>query len=305
MKTPRTAAFWRGTIAALERLPQGGLSRLAGRLADLPIPRPMRRPVLAAFARAVGADSGEAELPLEKYATLDAFFVRRLRAGSRPWRADPSGAGSPVDGVVGQIGRISRGRLVQAKGIDYTAEELLDDAGLAERLEDGSFVTLYLAPRHYHRIHSPCRGRIVAARHVPGTLLPVNAAAVSSVPDLFARNERLVCVLDGVAGDVAVVAVGATNVGRIESVFDPDWNGPNGGVTNRRRTTSRRGRVADSRRYDPPLAVEAGAELMAFHLGSSVVVLFEAGRVRLDPRVVPEREVRVGDPLASAILAVS
>jgi phosphatidylserine decarboxylase len=304
MQTPRTA-FWRGAIAALERLPQGGLSRLAGRLADLPIPRPMRRPVLAAFAKAVGADPYEAELPLEEYPTLDAFFVRRLRAGARPQRADPSGAGSPVDGVVGQVGRISRGRLVQAKGIDYTAEELLDDAGLAERLEDGPFVTLYLAPRHYHRIHSPCRGRIVAARHVPGTLLPVNAAAVSSVPDLFARNERLVCVLDGVAGHVAVVAVGATNVGRIESVFDPDWNGPRGGVTNRRRTTSRRGRVSDSRRYDPPLPVDAGAELMAFHLGSSVLVLFEAGRVRLDPRVVPEREIRVGDPLASAILAVS
>jgi len=304
MKTPRTA-FWRGAIAALERLPQGGLSRLAGRLADLPIPRPIRRPVLAAFAKAVGADPYEAELPLEEYPTLDAFFVRRLRAGARPRRADPSGAGSPVDGVVGQVGRISRGRLVQAKGIDYTAEELLDDAGLAERLEDGPFVTLYLAPRHYHRIHSPCRGQIVAARHVPGTLLPVNAAAVSSVPDLFARNERLVCVLDGVAGHVAVVAVGATNVGRIESVFDPDWNGPHGGVTNQRRTTSRRGRVADSRRYDPPVPVEAGAELMAFHLGSSVVVLFEPGRVQLDPRVAPGREVRVGDPLASAILAVS
>jgi phosphatidylserine decarboxylase len=304
MKTPRTA-FWRGAIAALERLPQGGLSRLAGRLADLPIPRPMRRLVLAAFARAVGADPREAELPLEEYATLDAFFVRRLRSGARPWRADPSGAGSPVDAVVGQMGRISRGGLVQAKGIDYSAAELLDDAALAERFEGGAFVTLYLAPRHYHRIHSPCRGRIVAARHVPGTLLPVNAAAVASVPDLFARHERLVCVLDGVAGDVAVVAVGATNVGRIESVFDPAWNGPRGGVTNRRRATRRRGRVADSRRYDPPLAVDAGEELMAFHLGSSLVVLFEAGRVLLDPRIVVDGEVRVGDPLASAILAVS
>ena len=303
METPRIA-FWRGAIAALERLPQGALSRLAGRIADLPIPTPMRRPVLATFARAMGADPDEADRPLEEYATLDAFFVRRLRAGTRPWRADPSGAGSPVDGVVGQVGRISRGRLVQAKGIDYTAEELLDDATLAERLEEASFVTLYLAPRHYHRIHSPCRGRIVAARHVPGTLLPVNAAAVSSVPDLFARNERLVCDLDGTPGNVAVVAVGATNVGRIESVFDPDWNGPHGGVTNRRRAT-RRGRAVDSRRYDPPLPLDAGDELMAFHLGSSVIVLFEPGRVLLDARIVPGREIRVGDPLASAILAVS
>ena len=304
MEGPRIA-FWRGAIAALERLPQGALSRLVGRLADVPIPRPMRRPVLAAFAKAVGADPDEAERPLAEYATLDAFFVRRLRQGARPWRADPSGAGSPVDGVVGEVGWISHGRLVQAKGLDYTAAELLGDAELAERLDGGPFVTLYLAPRHYHRIHVPCRGRLIAARHVPGTLLPVNPPAVASVPDLFARNERLVCDLDGTPGGVAVVAVGATNVGRIESVFDPAWNGPRGGVTNRRRVTNRRGRAVDSRRYDPPLKLEAGDELMAFHLGSSVVVLFEAGRVLLDPRIVPGREVRVGDPLASAILALA
>lgn len=303
METPRIA-FWRGAIAALERLPQGGLSRLAGRLADLPIPRPMRRPVLGAFARAVGADPREAELPLEEYATVDAFFVRRLRAGARPWKADPAGAGSPIDGVVGQVGTISSGRLVQAKGIDYTAAELLADAVLAKHLEDGSFVTLYLAPRHYHRIHSPCRGRIVGARHVPGMLMPVNAAAVASVPELFARNERLVCVLDGTPGDVAVVAIGATNVGRIEAVFDPGWNEPRGGVTNPPRVAKGRGRTVEARRYDPPIAVDAGDELMAFHLGSSVVVLFEPGRVVLDPRVVPGREIRLGDPLASAILAV-
>jgi phosphatidylserine decarboxylase len=304
MEGPRIA-FWRGAIAALERLPQGALSRLAGRLADAPIPRPMRRAVHSAFSRAVGADPDEAELSLEEYPTLDAFFVRRLREGARPWRADPSGAGSPVDGVVGQVGTVSRGKLVQAKGLDYTAAELLDDTELAARLDGGPFVTLYLAPRHYHRIHAPCRGRLVAARHVPGTLLPVNAPAVASVPRLFARNERLVCDLDGTPGEVAVVAVGATNVGRIESVFDPGWNGPRGGVTNRRGAPNRRGRVADSRRYDPPLAVDAGDELMAFHLGSSVVVLFEAGRVLLDPRVVPGRELRVGDPLASAKLALA
>lgn len=303
MTRPRTA-FWSVAIAALERLPQGALSRFAGRLADVPIPRAMRGPVLGAFARAVGANPGEAELPLAEYRTLDAFFVRRLRPRARPWAADPSGAGSPVDAVVGQIGRIARGRLVQAKGLEYTAEDLLADDGLASRLNGGWFVTLYLAPRHYHRIHSPTRGRIGAARHVPGNLLPVNPPSVAALPALFARNERVVCELDGTGGDIAVVAVGATNVGRIESTFDPAWNGPRGGVTNRAREGPARGRAIDSRRYDPPIAVEAGDELMAFHLGSSVVVLLEAGRFDLDPRVVPGREIRVGEPLASAILAV-
>ena len=304
MNRPRLA-FWSAAIAALERLPHGALSRFAGRLADVPIPHPARRPVLAAFAKAVGADPDEAERPLEDYGTLDAFFVRRLRRGARSWRADPSGAGSPVDGIVGQVGRAARGRLLQAKGLEYTAAELLGDAELAERLDDGPFVTLYLAPRHYHRIHAPSRGHLTGARHVPGVLLPVNAPAVSSVPELFARNERLVCDLDGTAGDIAVVAVGATNVGRIEAIFDPAWNGPRGGVTNRRGVKGAHGRAIDSRRYDPPLELDAGDELMAFHLGSSVVVLFEAGRFELDPRVVPGREIRVGDPLASAILAAS
>src|SRR5688500_16714453 len=161
-------AFWSAAIAALERLPQGALSRFAGRLADVSIPHAMRRPVLSAFARAVGADPGEAELPLEEYASLDAFFVRRLRPGARPWRADPSGAGSPVDGIVGQVGRIAEGRLVQAKGIDYTVEDLLADDHLAARLDGGCFLTFYLAPRHYHRIHSPTWGLIAEARHVPG-----------------------------------------------------------------------------------------------------------------------------------------
>lgn len=288
-------------IRALEVLPQASISRAAGSLADVPIPRSVRRAVLTAFARATGADPDEAELPIEEYPTLDAFFVRRLRAGARPWRADPSGAGSPVDGIVGQIGTIGAGRLLQAKGLDYAADELLADDRLAGRLDGGLFVTLYLAPRHYHRIHSPCRARIPAARHAPGMLLPVNPASVASVPRLFERNERLVCELDATFGHAALVAIGATNVGRIESVFDPDWNGPRGGVTNR----GGRGGAAGARRYDPPLAVEAGQELMAFHLGSSVVVLFEAGRLLLDPRVAPGREVRVGDPLASALLAAS
>lgn len=293
------AAAWRATIAALERLPQGALSRLAGRLADVPIPRPLRASVHSAFAGAIGADVTEAERPLSEYPTLDAFFVRRLRDGARPWRADPSGAGSPVDGVVGQVGRVLDGRVVQAKGLDYTVAGLLDDARLADRLADGPFVTLYLAPRHYHRIHAPCGGGLLSARHVPGALLPVNPPAVAVVPELFARNERLVCEIAGASGRLGLVAIGATNVGRIESVFDPDWNGPRGGVTNRR------GPVRESRRYDPPIELRAGDELMAFHLGSSVVVLFEAGRVDLDPRVVPGAEIRVGQPLASAVLAVA
>ncbi|HEV2129475.1 MAG TPA: archaetidylserine decarboxylase [Longimicrobiaceae bacterium] len=286
---------WRVMLALLGRLPQGALSRSFGRIADVRLPPPLRRPVLGAFARAVGIEVSEAEQPLEAYGSLNEFFVRRLRPGLRQWPDDPSVAGSPVDGVMGQLGRIDAGRLLQAKGRWYSAAELLEDAEQARRFEGGIFATIYLSPRHYHRIHTPCGGIIRHARHVPGALLPVNAPSVAHVPDLFARNERLLCYVDGPLGRVAVVAVGAYNVGRISAAFDPLWNAEPGdrrGVTNRRRVEG------DVREYDPPVRVRQGDEIMAFHLGSTVVLLFEPGRAELAPGVRPGRELRLGEPIA-------
>lgn len=289
---------WRVVLSLLGRVPQGAFSRTFGRAADTPLPRPLRRPVLGAFARAAGIDLSEAELPLEDYPTLNRFFVRRLREGVRGWPGDDRVLASPVDGVVGQIGRIQRGRLIQAKGRWYTAERLLDDAGEATRYDGGYFLTLYLSPRHYHRIHAPCAGTIPLARHVPGALFPVNAPAVLHIDELFARNERLVCYLDGALGRVAVVAVGAYNVGRISASFDAAWGDAavGGSVTNRPGAVR-----PETRRYDPPPRVEQGDEIMAFHLGSTVVLLLEPGRADIVREVAPGREVRLGQPLAPSL----
>jgi phosphatidylserine decarboxylase len=289
---------WRLLLRLLGRLPQGALSRSFGRLADVPLPAGARRAVLGGFARAVGIDLSEAELPLEAYPTLNAFFVRRLRPGARAWPAEPQTLASPVDGVVGQLGAVGGGRLLQAKGRWYTAAELLDDAEEAERYEGGSFLTIYLSPRHYHRIHAPCPGRIPGARHVPGELLPVNAPAVAHVPRLFARNERLICHLDGATGRVAVVAVGAYNVGRISAAFDPSWGGALGPVARLSCWAgNRRGAVAAAHVYEPPVPVAIGDEIMAFHLGSTVVLLLEPGAA-LRRGLAPGREVRLGAPIA-------
>src|SRR5690606_37874720 len=138
-----------------------------------------------------------------------------------------------------------------------------------ESFRDGDFITLYLSPRHYHRVHAPLAGAVVAARHVPGALLPVNRAAVAHVPELFPRNERVVAYLETAAGRLVVVAIGAYNVGRISTAFDAAWAGGARGVTNRP------GARPESRHYEPPVRLERGAELMAFHLGSTVVLLFE------------------------------
>ena len=284
---------WRGTLALLRRLPQGSLSRGFGRLADLRLPRPLRRAVLGGFARAVGINVGEAELPIDAYSSLNDFFVRRLRPGLRSWPDTPDDAGSPVDGVVGRLGAIRGGTLLQAKGRMYTAAALLGSATEAERFDGGSFLTLYLSPRHYHRIHAPCGGTIETARYVPGALLPVNAPAVMHVDALFPRNERLLCTITRPAGAVAVVAVGAYNVGRISAAFDADWNGRGGGwVTNRRMGE------AEARRYEPPVHIERGAELMAFHLGSTVVLLFEPS-MQLTASLVPGAEIRLGSAIAT------
>jgi phosphatidylserine decarboxylase len=289
------SATWRAMLRLLGRLPQGALSRGFGAVADVPLPLPARWPVLGTFARAVGADLSEAELPLHRYPTLNAFFTRRLRTGARTWPAGPETAGSPVDGATGQVGTITGGRIVQAKGRWYSAAELLADEEEARRFDGGAFATLYLSPRDYHRIHAPTDGRIVAASHLPGALLPVNAAAVAHLPDLFARNERLLCYLDSPLGRVAMVAVGAYNVGRISAAFDPHWNAAPGRSA---WVTNRRGMQAEHRRYRPPVRVRQGDEVMTFHLGSTVILLFEPGSVVLEPSLKPGAPVRLGMPIA-------
>lgn len=288
---------WRLLLPLLGRLPQGAMSRSFGRIADVHLPMPLRRPVLGAFARAVGADLTEVEHPLEEYSSLNEFFVRRLRSGVREWPRDDRVLACPVDGTTGQVGRVSAGKILQAKGRPYSIQELLGDQEEARRYEGGSFVTLYLSPRDYHRIHSPCGSAIPYARHIPGALLPVNAAAVTHVPDLFPRNERLVCAIDGALGRVAVVAVGAYNVGRISASFDPEWHAGEGEtrwVTNRREGQEAR------HDYTPPVPVAQGDELMSFHLGSTVVLVTEPGQCELDPGLGAGDPVRMGQRLGEA-----
>ena len=288
----RAGRGWRALLWGLRFVPQGLVSRIVGAAARIPLPRPVRRPLLGAFVGVAGIRMDEVERPLEAFESFDDLFTRALRPGARRWDPGPGLLASPVDGVVGEVGVVRDGELVQAKGRRYTVDALLADDGAAARFERGLFVTIYLSPRHYHRIHTPIAGHVVTARHVPGRLFPVHPAAVAEVAHLFARNERLVCTVDSEVGEVAVVAVGAMNVGRISVAFDPEWaGGPAAGVTNRS------GARLTERRYDRPPAVGLGDELMAFHLGSTVVLLAPPG-VDLEPDMVPGLEVEVGRTIA-------
>jgi phosphatidylserine decarboxylase len=259
------------------------LSRVAGVLSDLRLPAALLAPAIRAYARVYGVDLAEAERPPEAYPTFNAFFTRRLRAGARPVEGGEGVVVSPSDSRLSAIGPVPRdGRLEQVKGSAYAIDALLGSADDAAPFNRGVHATLYLSPAMYHRVHSPVDGRVVAWRHVPGRLFPVNAAGARSVPGLFARNERVVVLLDTEAhGPVAVVLVGAANVGRMSLAF-ADL------VTNR----GRRGtRVAP----DPPVALRRGDEIGAFNLGSTVVLLLA------DPALAPTAAegtvVRMGQAL--------
>jgi phosphatidylserine decarboxylase len=283
------SARWRILLRLIARLPQGAISRLTGRVARLTIPRPLRAAVLGGFARSAGIDTTEIERPVASYESLDEFFVRRLRPDARSWPDNPDVITSPVDGLIGESGPITSGRVLQAKGIAWAAADLLDDREAARAFDGGEFLTIYLSPRHYHRIHAPAAGRIRSARHVPGALMPVNPPAMTSIEELLPRNERLICVIEGASGRIAIVAVGAFNVGRITADFDADL------------VTNRRGARAARRVYEPGIAVDRGDEIMAFHLGSTIVLFFERLAFRLADHLAAGREIRLGQPIATPL----
>ncbi|MEX2295409.1 MAG: archaetidylserine decarboxylase [Gemmatimonadota bacterium] len=296
---------WRLFLGFLARLPQGILSRAWGRFAELSFPPPVQRAVNRTFARLTGVNISESELLPSEYPTLSNFFSRALRAGARQWPNAPAMPASPVDGILGAFGVLDRGVAIQAKGLTYPVGDLLAETGAGDFFVSGLFFTIYLAPRHYHRIHAPVEGRIREARAVPGRLLPVNVAATRSIEALFPRNERLVVLMDAPRARLALVAVGAFNVGRISAAFDPGWNGPQGrGVTNRRKSGD-----LEARRYDPPLRIVRGQEVMAFHFGSTVVLLLESVGPACLPAPHPDlregMEIRVGAPLLSEPLSSS
>lgn len=256
-------------IALLSVLPKHALSRAAGWLATRTVPVGWRESVYRGYSQLFGAKPEEAALPLTQYVSLNAFFTRELKPGLRPLA--PDAIVSPVDAAVGAYGVIQADTLVQAKGRTYSLAALLGNAELAREFDGGTFTTLYLSPKDYHRIHVPMQGHIEQATYLPGALWPVNAAAVAHVDSLFAVNERIVVLLKGARGGrMAIVPVGATMVGMTRLVFD-DLH------TNARR------REVQHRAYAPPIAVEAGGALGHFEFGSTVVLVCSPDAGTIEP----------------------
>src|SRR5688500_5424081 len=205
----------------LRVLPRKGLSRILGRLADVPAPQPLLDQAMRAYVRAYQIDMSEYVVPDGGFRTFDAFFTRRLREGVRTVDPDPDVLVSPADGKLEDIGPIDLGATCRVKGRLYEIGELLGETVDAARFDGGHYYIVYLSPRDYHRVHAPADGRVTALRHVGGTLYPVNSIGLTHVPRLFARNERVVVHQASPRhGEVISIMVGAIGVGRIEVSFD-------------------------------------------------------------------------------------
>ncbi|MGM0536338.1 MAG: archaetidylserine decarboxylase [Pseudomonadota bacterium] len=261
-------------------VPHHLLSRLVGRLADCRQPW-LKNACIRAFIRQFRVDMDEAAEPdPTAYATFNDFFTRVLKEDARPLG---EGLTSPADGTLSQFGAIEAGQLLQAKGHRFSMMEMLgNDGEAARRYLGGSFATVYLSPSDYHRVHMPLSGTLTEMVYVPGRLFSVNAATTEHVPNLFARNERLVCHFDTEHGPMVVVLVGAMIVAAIETV----WAG---------QITPLSGEVQRVR-FDTPVRLEKGQEMGRFKLGSTVVMAFSEP-VTFTDDLAPRAKVRMGQSL--------
>lgn len=224
----------------------------------------------------------DVEKQLHEYHSLTEFFTRRLLPSARPVDDSFDSVISPVDGKIAQMGTITDGKLIQAKGVYFTVAELLADAKKQEVYEGGWFITIYLSPTDYHRIHTPIAGRPVKYTYIPGTLFPVNKIGVTHVPGLFAKNERVVTYFANPYGEMALVKVGATIVGSVVVEYGPV------------RTNVKNGKLAHQELHDTRV-FDKGEECARFEFGSTVILLFPPGSIEPDERLQINQSIKMGE----------
>jgi len=273
-------------------LPKRALTAFAGKVAGAKAGN-ITTGLIRWFVGKYNVNMTEAANPdITSYNSFNEFFTRALVAGARP--LEDADFICPVDGAISQFGTIEKDQIFQAKGHNYTTTALVGgDQKLAERFEHGSFATLYLSPRDYHRIHMPCDARLLRMIYVGGDLFSVNPTTALGVPNLFARNERVVCLFESAYGPFILTLVGATIVGSIETV----WHG----VVNR----SRKGSLREWSYDDQQIVLKKGDEMGRFLLGSTVVLLFPKDALNFNPHWLATRAVRLGESMGAHPKATS
>ena len=271
-------------IQAQKVIPQQQLSRVVGKVAASENPI-VKNLAIQAFKAQYGIDLSIAEQSdALKYKSFNEFFTRALKEGVREIDTDQTSIVSPADGAISQLGKIKDGDVFQAKGQSFSVDKLIGDPQLAAPFINGEFATVYLSPRDYHRVHMPFAGTLTETLYIPGELFSVNQTTAENIPGLFARNERMVCLFDTELGRMAVVLVGAMIVAGIETV-----------ATGKVKPTGR----LELNQHD--LALEKGAELGRFYLGSTAVVLFEQNKITWDEQFKANSIVVMGKALGHQI----
>jgi phosphatidylserine decarboxylase len=276
-------------VAAQHLLPKLALTQMMGALARTQ-GGSATHAVIRWFIKRYSVNMLEAaESNIESYTSFNDFFTRSLKEGARP-QARATWV-CPVDGAISQFGAIKKDQIFQAKGHQYSTRALVGgDATLAQQFDNGSFATLYLSPRDYHRIHMPCDGELRQMIYVPGALFSVNPATARGVPGLFARNERVVCVFETPHGAFVLTLVGATIVGSMATV----WHG----IVNPPRPTE-----VKRWDYEPgAVSLKKGDEMGRFLLGSTVVMLFPASALKFNAKWGPAEAVRMNEAMAELAL---
>lgn len=266
-------------------LPHHLLSRLVHALTRIRL-APVKHFEIGLFSLLADVDWDEARhSAVNSYAHFNDFFTRELKPGARPLDPDPGALLCPADGRISQCGRATSDRLLQAKGRSYSVRALLANDPAAAEFLNGFFHVIYLSPRNYHRVHMPMDGRLQRMIHVPGRLFSVSPSTVRQVPNLFARNERVVSLFETSHGPMAIVLVGAMLVSSIETVWAGTITPPRG----------RRVSVGDWSRRD--IVLKKGQEMGRFNMGSTVIVLLPAGAVSSLAELGPGDTVRMGEKL--------
>ncbi|MBP2279925.1 phosphatidylserine decarboxylase [Psychrobacter sp. PL19] len=270
-------------------VPQQQLSKVAGRLAASRHPV-VKRVFIRSFAKAYNVHLDDCERQSFKaYESFNDFFTRELKDDARTIDNTINGIVSPADGVISQLGQIQDHKLLQAKGRHYDVGQLLANSEDGSYFADGSFATVYLAPSNYHRVHMPFSGTLTKTRYVPGTLFSVNTTTAANVPDLFARNERLVCMFDTEYGKAAVVMVGAMIVAGIETV-----------------ATGKITRTDDMQEMDHDMSLAQGDELGRFYLGSTaIVILPKTANADWQDHMTANASVQMGQLLGKSHMKVN
>jgi phosphatidylserine decarboxylase len=270
-------------------VPQHFLSRLVGKIANARTTW-LKNTCIKKFIKRYGVNMEEAiHTNADDYTSFNDFFTRALKPGTRPVEESVDAIVSPADGVISACGDITADRLIQAKDKTFSLTALLggDDQD-AQPFLDGSFFTVYLSPKDYHRVHMPCSAQLKKMLYVPGKLFSVNQTTSENIPDLFARNERAVCLFDSDAGPMAMILVGAMIVAGIET----PWAGQVAPANHGASTT-------DYQHQQPAIQLGKGKEMGRFKLGSTVIVLVGPGAVRWKETVQENSAIRMGEALGT------